>query len=171
MGSKKKTNWGLLVLAVPGLAFLLAFYYAPLFGLIIPFKRLDYSKGIWGSDWVGFKNFEFFFKSQDATRVTRNTLLLNFSFIVITLALAVTLALLLFSLSKRKVKVYQTAMFIPYFISWVVASYVLYAFLNPVSGVLPHFMKSLGKEIPNLYTTPKNWPLILTISYVWKNVG
>ncbi|MDR3145401.1 MAG: sugar ABC transporter permease, partial [Treponema sp.] len=153
MGSRKhrkKMNWGLLTLALPGLVFLLAFYYAPLFGLIIPFKRLNYAKGIWGSDWVGFKNFEFFFKSQDAVRVTRNTLGLNLSFIVFTLMLAVTLALLLFGLAGKRVKIYQTAMFIPYFISWVVASYVLYALQNPVSGLLPLELKRFGIELPNI---------------------
>jgi putative aldouronate transport system permease protein len=168
---RRKMNWGLFILALPGLIFLLAFYYAPLFGLIIPFKRIDYAKGIWGSPWIGLKNFEFFFKSQDAVRVTRNTLLLNLSFIAITMILAVTLALLLFNLSRRQVKVYQTAMFIPYFISWVVASYVLYAILNPISGVIPHIVKSMGGDARNFYTTPKYWPFILSTAYVWKNAG
>jgi putative aldouronate transport system permease protein len=167
----KKPQWGLLVLAAPGLLFLFAFYYAPLFGLVIPFKRMDYAKGIWGSDWAGLRNFQFFFKSQDAFRVTRNTLVLNFAFIVITLVLAVTLALLLFGLSRRSVKVYQTAMFMPYFISWVVASYVLYALLNPVSGVLPHVLQALGGNPPNMYATPRHWPFILIAAYVWKNAG
>jgi putative aldouronate transport system permease protein len=167
----RKINWPLFVLAVPGLLFLLAFYYAPLFGLVIPFKRMNYAKGIWGSDWIGFKNFEFFFKSQDAFRVTRNTMVLNFSFIIITLILTVALALLLFELSGRKVKVYQTAMFMPYFISWIVASYVLYALLNPLMGVIPHTLKALGLEVPNYYTTPKPWPFILMTAYVWKNAG
>ncbi|MDR3146432.1 MAG: ABC transporter permease subunit [Treponema sp.] len=166
-----KINWPLFSLAVPGLVFLLAFYYAPLFGLIIPFKRMNYAKGIWGSDWIGFKNFEFFFKSQDAFRVTRNTLGLNFSFIIITLVLAVLLALLLFELSGRKVKIYQTAMFMPYFISWIVASYILYALLNPLMGVLPHLLKSLGMESPNFYNTPRPWSFILVTAYVWKNAG
>jgi putative aldouronate transport system permease protein len=166
-----KFNWPLFLLAVPGLLFLLAFYYAPLFGLIIPFKRMNYAKGIWGSDWIGFKNFEFFFKSQDAFRVTRNTLVLNFSFIIITLVLTIILALLLFELSGRKVKAYQTAMFMPYFISWIVASYILYALLNPLMGVIPHALKALGMETPNFYNTPKPWSLILIIAYVWKNAG
>ena len=65
-------NWGLTFLAIQGTAALLAFYYVPMFGLIIPFKRIDYSKGIFGSDWISpiFKNFDFFFKSNDAVRVT-----------------------------------------------------------------------------------------------------
>jgi putative aldouronate transport system permease protein len=168
---RTRINWPLFALAVPGLLFLLAFYYAPLFGLVIPFKRMNYAKGIRGSDWIGFKNFEFFFKSQDAFRVTRNTLVLNFSFIIITLILTIILALLLFELSGRKVKVYQTAMFMPYFISWIVASYILYALLNPLMGVLPSMLKVLGTEAPNFYTTPKPWSFILITAYVWKNAG
>jgi putative aldouronate transport system permease protein len=164
-------NPGLFVLALPGLFFLAAFYYVPLFGLVIPFKRMDYAKGIWGSDWIGFKNFEFFFKSQDAFRVTRNTILLNFSFIMVTMVLAIALALCLFELSRGKVKIFQTAMFMPYFVSWIVASYILYAFLNPQIGVLPHFFKSLGLEPPNFYYESGYWPFILAVSYVWKNVG
>jgi putative aldouronate transport system permease protein len=166
-----KINWPLFALAVPGLVFLAAFYYAPLFGLVIPFKRMNYAKGIWGSDWIGFKNFEFFFKSQDAFRITRNTLVLNFSFITITLILAVILALLLFELSGRKVKIYQTAMFMPYFVSWIVASYILYALLNPLMGVLPNILKSLGMEVPHFYNTPGYWGFILSLAYVWKNIG
>lgn len=119
---KRRMNWNLFLLAIPGLLFLLAFYYVPLFGLIIPFKQMDYSLGIWKSKFVGLKNFEFFFKSQDAFRITRNTLGLNFLFITLTLALSVILALLLFELTSRKVKLYQTALFMPYFISWIVAS-------------------------------------------------
>ena len=79
---KKKMNWGLGLLALPGVLFLLAFSYAPLFGLIIPFKNIDYAKGIFNSDWAGFGNFKFFFSSQDAWRITRNTVLLNFMFIL-----------------------------------------------------------------------------------------
>ena len=169
--SRKRVNWDLFLLALPGLALLFAFYYAPLFGLVIPFKQIDYAKGILGSDWAGFRNFEFFFKSQDFFRVTRNTLGLNFLFIILSQAVSLLLALILFELSRKQVKVYQTAMFIPYFISWVVASYVLYALLNPVSGLFPHFLKTLGREISNIYTTPGYWPFILSASYIWKSCG
>lgn len=168
---RKRTNWNLLLLAIPGLLFLLVFNYLPLFGLILPFKRLDYSKGIFGSDWVGFKNFEFFFKSQDAWRITRNTLWLNFLFITITLVLAVVLALLLYELPKGRVKIYQTCLFVPYFISWVVVSYVLYALINPQSGMIPHVLKALGQNVPNFYNEKKYWTFILVVAYVWKNIG
>jgi putative aldouronate transport system permease protein len=89
----------------------------------------------------------------------------------LTLVLALLLALILFELPRRQVKVYQTAMFIPYFISWVVASYVLYALLNPVYGMFPHIMKGLGEEVTNVYTNPRYWPGILSAAYLWKNCG
>ncbi|MDR0669547.1 MAG: ABC transporter permease subunit [Treponema sp.] len=167
----KKMNWGLFVLAAPGMLLLLAFQYAPLFGLVIPFKRLDYSKGIWGSDWVGFKNFEFFFKSQSAFRVTRNTMLYNFAFIVIGTVVAVALALMLFELSRNKVKIYQTCLFVPYFISWIVVSYVVYALLNPLYGLIPKALQNGGAEAPMFYSAVKYWPFILVVSNVWKGMG
>ena len=164
-------NWGLGLLALPGVLFLLAFSYAPLFGLIIPFKNIDYAKGIFNSDWAGFDNFKFFFSSQDAWRITRNTVLLNFMFIAVTLFLAVVFSLALFELGRRQVKLYQTCTFVPYFVSWVVASYILYAFLSPDMGVIPNMLESMGMDIPNFYNSPEYWPGILLFSYVWKNIG
>jgi putative aldouronate transport system permease protein len=164
-------NWGLFVLGIPGLIFLFAFYYIPLFGLIIPFKRMDYAKGILRSPWVGFKNFEFFFKSQDAFRITRNTLVLNFMFIILILVISVALALLLFELPRRQVKIYQTCLFVPYFISWVVASYVLYAIINPALGLIPMIYKNLNLSPPDFYFTAAYWKIILPVSYLWKNLG
>lgn len=167
----KRVNWGLWMLACPGLIFLIAFYYLPLYGLVIPFKQIDYAKGIWGSDWVGFKNFEFFFGSQDAFRITRNTICYNLAFIFITIGIALVLALLMYNLTKNQVKVYQTALFIPYFISWVVASYILYALLSPQLGVIPNLMEKFGVPSPNFYYETKCWPIILVLAYLWKNVG
>ena len=169
--AKEKMNWGLGLLALPGVLFLLAFSYAPLFGLIIPFKNIDYAKGIFNSDWAGFDNFKFFFSSQDAWRITRNTVLLNFMFIAVTLFLAVVFSLALFELGRRQVKLYQTCTFVPYFVSWVVASYILYAFLSPDMGVIPNMLESMGMDIPNFYNSPEYWPGILLFSYVWKNIG
>jgi len=167
----RKFNWQLLLLAVPGLLLLLAFYYAPLFGLIIPFKKIDYTKGILASPWVGLSNFKFFFASQDAWRVTRNTVGLNALFITIPTALSITLALCLFEVTRKKVKIYQTMMFVPYFVSWVVASYASYALLKPVTGVIPRIYKALGEPQPNFFVLPGVWPVILLLAVIWKGVG
>ncbi len=168
---KMKMNWGLFVLALPGLIFLIGYYYLPLFGLIIPFKKMDVAKGIFGSEWCGFDNFKFFFNSPDMWTVTRNTLGLNALFITLTLSISVIVALGLFELSKKKVKIFQTCLFVPYFISWVVGSYVIYALLSPDLGVIPNLLERFGVVVPNFYSEPKYWPFILTTSYLWKHVG
>ncbi|MDR3193205.1 MAG: ABC transporter permease subunit [Treponema sp.] len=168
---RKKISWELTLLAIPGLVFIFFFKIVPLYGLQIPFKDINYAKGIWGSPWIGLKNFEFFFRSQDAFRVTRNTLLFNFIFIVVGLIVSVTLALLLFELPRTQVKIYQTAMFIPYFLSWIVISYILYAILNPLMGLLPHFLKNFNMQAPNYYLESKYWIVILPICVLWKGIG
>ena len=150
---------------------MIAYYYVPLFGLVIPFKKMDVAKGIFGSDWCGLDNFKFFFQSPDAWTVTRNTIGLNAVFISMTLVLSVIVALGLFELSKRKVKIFQTCLFVPYFISWVVGSYVIYALLSPDMGVIPNLLEKFSLAAPNFYSEPKYWPFILTTSYFWKHVG
>ena len=169
---KNRFNWALMSMAVPAIFFMIGFNYLPLLlSWFLPFKRISYSKGIFKSPWCGLDNFKFYFQSQDAWRTTRNTVLLNLLFIAVATVLAIILALLMFQLSKTSVKVYQTAIFVPYFISWIVASYIVYAFLSPEGGVVTKILTSMGKENVNLYTKPKAWPLILTICYVWKSIG
>lgn len=166
-----KMKKGLIVLAAPGVLALLAFAYLPIFGIIIAFKSINYSKGILGSPWVGLQNFRFFFGSQQFVRITRNTLGLNFVFIIATMVAAVLFALMLFELSRRSVKVFQTVLFIPYLLSWVVVSYALYVFLNNDYGILNQIVRSLGGDKISWYGVPKYWPLILLLSFLWKNVG
>lgn len=166
-----KRHRGLLSLAIPGLLFVIVFQYLPMFGLVLAFKDFNFGKGIWGSDWVGLNNFKFFFTSDAALQVTRNTILLNLGFIVTTSVVSISFALMLFELSRKAVKLYQTMLFFPYFLSWVVVSYVTYALLNPQLGVINHLFKQLGFAEINWYMESKYWPIILTLAYLWKNVG
>lgn len=169
---KRRFNWALLSMAIPAIIMMIAFNYLPLLlSWFLPFKKISYAKGIFDSPWCGLDNFKFYFQSQDAWRTTRNTVLMNLMFITMATALAIVLALLMFQLSKSSVKVYQTAIFVPYFISWIVASYIVYAFLSPEGGVVTKILTKLGYENVNLYTKPEAWPLILTICYVWKSIG
>lgn len=169
---KGKFNWSLMSMTIPGLLFLVAFNYLPLIlGWFLPFKKISYSKGIFKSPWCGFDNFKFYFTSQDAFRTTRNTVLMNLLFIAVTISISIVLALLMFQLGKTSVKVYQTAIFVPYFVSWVVASYILYAFIAPDQGVVSNVLTMFGQEKINLYTKPNAWPGILLICYIWKHVG
>lgn len=168
---QRKKTWALFSLALPAIVSIALFCYLPMFGLFIAFKDINYAKGIWGSDWCGFKNFKFFFGSQDAWRVTRNTLLYNLAFIILGLGLAVILAMILYDLTSKQVKVFQTVLFMPYFLSWVIIGFVAYILLNPASGVLNQIVTFFGHEAINWYNEPWAWPLILIFFYLWKILG
>ena len=148
------------------------FNYLPMAGIILAFKDYKYDKGILGSNWVGLYNFKFFFESNEFLKLTRNTLLLNGLFIIAGIAAALLIAILLFCLRGRKnIRIYQTLMITPHFISWVVVSYMVYAFLSPQHGIVNNILENFGMEKVDWYNTPMAWPIILTVSGVWKNVG
>jgi putative aldouronate transport system permease protein len=159
-------------LAALPLLSIFVFSYLPMFGIIIAFKNYRYDLGVLGSEWLGLKNFVFFFQSNDFWRVLRNTIGLNALFIVVGTAASVGLALLLYDLqSRRKTKIFQTILITPHFLSWVVVSYMTYAFLNPTYGLLNNILSALGMGRPDWYSKPGAWPLVLMLASVWKSVG
>lgn len=146
--------------------------YVPMFGIIIAFKDYNFAKGILGSRWTGFKNFEFFMKTPDAWLMTRNTLLYNFTFIVIGTFFTVSFAIALNELWNRKLaKLYQTSLFLPYFLSWVVVSYLGYAFFSADYGYLNKLLARIGSEPVIWYNQAQYWPFILVLVHIWKSVG
>lgn len=157
---------------LPGFLYLLVNNYIPMAGLIIAFKNLDFSVGILRSEWTGFKNFEFLFRTPDAWRITRNTIGYNTVFIIVNLVVAVLFAVLLSEIhSKKAVKTYQTIILLPYMVSMVIVSYLAYAFLAGDTGLLNGIRHSLGLEPVSWYSEPKYWPVILTLVNAWKGVG
>lgn len=147
-----------------------------MFGILIAFKdwqiRGNFFESLIQSPFVGLKNFEFLFKSTDAWIITRNTVLYNVVFIVLGIALPVTLAIMLKELLNKKLsKFYQSAMFLPYFLSWVIVSYCLYAFLSPEKGFLNSILTSMGQDGVSWYTEAKYWPFIIIFMSQWKGVG
>jgi putative aldouronate transport system permease protein len=150
-----------------------------MFGIVIAFKDYKiYSKdpslinNIIHSEWVGFDNFKFLFTTTDSWVMVRNTIGYNALWIVLGLVISVSFAIMLKEITNKFVaKSYQTLMFFPYFLSWVVASYFVLAFLDPTRGLLAHLQKDWGMEATNWYNDPKPWPIILTIANLWKNVG
>jgi len=125
------------------------------------------------SEWVGLKNFEFFFKTPDAFRITRNTVCYNLVFIFVGLVAAIALAIGLNELiSKRLSKIFQTTFMLPYFLSWVVVSYIVYSFLNPESGIVNRMiLPALGIEPISWYTELAPWPYLLVFLNLWKYTG
>lgn len=169
---KTKKNLTLLLFCTPALLFFLVFNYLPMFGTIVAFKDFDVSKGILRSPWNGLDNFRFLFMTTDAWRITRNTLAYNAVFIVLDLLVSLTIAISLDSLNSRKlVKLFQTVNFFPHFISWVVAGYMLYAFLQPQYGLINKFLSNFGIDKVSWYMEAKYWIFILPIAYIWKHAG
>lgn len=167
-----KKNIPVYIMLLPGFLYLLVNNYIPMSGMIIAFKNVDFGKGILKSDWAGFKNFEYLFRTPDAFRITRNTIVYNLVFILVNLIIGVLLAILLSEITSRiAVKTYQTVILLPYMISMVIVSYLAYAFLSSDTGLLNGVIKSFGGNKISWYTTEKYWPVILVIVNCWKYVG
>lgn len=169
---RMKDTLQLFILCMPAVTLLLIFNYIPMGGLIIAFQDYRADLGFFESEWIGFKNFEFFFTSDTAWRITRNTVGYNAVFIILGLILSVGFAILLNEITKRFfIKVYQTLMFIPYFLSWVIVSYMLFAFLEPGFGFLNRILLDLGFQPPDWYFEPEQWPFIIVFMGLWKTLG
>lgn len=170
--ARLKMSLALLSMMVPGLIYLIINNYIPMAGLVVAFKRYDYGAGIWGSDWTGLSNFTYLFKTQDAFNIMRNTIGYNLVFIILGNLFAVTVAIMLnFLRGKFNKKLYQTTILIPYLISMVVVSYIVFGFLSQENGFLNNLIASLGGEKISWYTQAQYWPVILTIVNLWKGFG
>lgn len=174
--TRLKTNKELLLLSAPGAVWFFLFAYLPLFGILVAFKRYRLSGGFFESlitsEFVGFDNFKFLFSSGDAWIILRNTILYNLTFIILGVVIPVILALLLNELrNKGMAKVYQSSMFLPYFLSWVVASYCVFAFLNPEKGYFNAVLQQFGHEGISWYTEKSFWPFIIIFMSQWKGMG
>ena len=163
----------LYIMALPALVYLFINNYLPLTGMVVAFKDFDYSKGIYGSDWAGFRNFLFLFKNSVAFIITRNTILYNVAFIIINTFLGILVAILLSEVtSKKALKVYQTVILLPYLFSIVIISYLVFAFLSTDVGFINKgILEPLGKSTISWYNESKYWPIILPIVNTWKSFG
>lgn len=183
---KKKTslfyefakNKALFVMLLPGLAILLINNYLPMLGIIMAFKDLKFTSdnffiSLFESDWVGLKNFEFFTTTSYAFVITRNTILYNVAFIILGLLIAVPAAIALNELRNRVLaKFYQTAMFLPQFLSWVVVGLFTFSFLSSDMGFVNNkILEPLGIEPVQWYNRPGYWPFILSFAQIWKTLG
>ena len=173
MKLKVKTALPIYLMMLPGLIYLLFNNYIPIAGIFIAFKKLDWSKGIFGSQWTGFDNFTYLFKTKDAFIMTRNTVLYNVVFIILGIVCSVTVAILLNEIrGKLSKKLYQSLILLPYLMSMVVVSYLAYALLSNETGFINNtILKALGIQPISWYQEKNYWPVILTIVNIWKGVG
>lgn len=162
----------LLGLTVPGIAWFVLFCYIPMVGTVIAFKDYKPKKGIFASEWVGLDNFKFLFSSNDAGKLVFNTMFYNFLSIFIVAAVAVMIAVLMDLVARRiYVKVYQTVLFLPRFISWVVVGYISMILFHYEYGVMNQIVSAFGGEAISWYLEPKYWRAILPVFNVWKTMG
>lgn len=162
-----------LLLSIPAMLYLLVFNYFPLFGAVIAFKDYSYRKGILGSQWAGFKHFEYFFTSNDAVRVVGNTIFYSLaSLIIVGIFFGIVIALMLYEVrSKLANKLFQTTMLLPFFLSWVVISGIVLLFLNPSNGFVNVVLREIGLNSVAWYTEVKYWRFILILCNVWRDSG
>ena len=180
---RKKKKWTredleLTLLGLPTFVWYVLFSYLPMFGILIAFKQYkifpkqSFLSNLLQSPWVGFDNFKFFIDNNTFGMLLRNTILYNLVFIVLNIVIPVALAMMINELySKRRSKVYQTMMFFPHFLSWVVVSYFVYAFLSPDKGLANKIVMGLGGEKILWYSSPQYWPFILVFMNLWKGTG
>ncbi|MCL2127507.1 MAG: ABC transporter permease subunit [Treponema sp.] len=163
-------------LALPAALWYLLFCYLPMFGIVIAFKNYRISGGFLNSlitsKWAGLQNFRFLFKNRDIWLIIRNTLAYNAVMIAVGTVLAITLALIVSELHSRiAAKVYQTILFFPYFLSWVVVSALVWGFLSYDMGMANGVMDKLGLPARRWYMTPEFWPPFLVFMSQWKGIG
>jgi len=145
--------------------------------MLIAFQKFSYkNQGIFNivlkGNWIGFNNFMFFFKSQNALRVIGNTLYLNFLFIVIGTICSVALAIMFNEIrNKRFVKVTQSLVLFPHYVSWIVVSYILLSLFSSQYGIINKLLELFGKNPINWYYEAKYWPAILVFMKIWKGTG
>ena len=175
-GKKKnvlKEYWPLYLMMIPALLYLLINNYIPMAGMVIAFKKLNFAKGIWASPWAGLKNFKFLFASKDAWIITRNTLLYNVAFILVNMVVGIAIAILITEVRNTKLKkIYQSAILLPFLMSMVILSYIVYALLSAENGLVNNSILPLFHIDPiQWYQKPKYWPAVLIIANCWKGVG
>ena len=175
-GKKKnvlKEYWPLYLMMLPALLYLLINNYIPMAGMVIAFKKLNFAKGIWASPWAGLKNFKFLFASKDAWIITRNTLLYNVAFILVNMVVGIAIAILITEVRNTKLKkMYQSAILLPFLMSMVILSYIVYALLSAENGLVNNSILPLFHIDPiQWYQKPKYWPAVLIIANCWKGVG
>ena len=159
-------------MCLPAVLFFLAFSYAPMPGTYIAFTKFNYGRGIFGSPFVGFQNFKFLFQSGQLMLLLKNTILYNLAFILLGNFLQLTFAILLNEVkSKTFKKLTQSMMFLPYFISTVLVSLLVYNIINYDYGFVSSLVRASGGTMPKLYSQAGAWPFIIILVNLWQGTG
>ena len=164
----------LLLMLLPAVVIIFIFAYLPMGGMVLAFKKFNYRDGILKSPWVDglFDNFRFFFLSGKASAVTVNTFLYNLSFIIVNTFLSVAFAVILSEAVNRHFKkITQSAIFLPYFVSWVIVGTIAYNLFNYENGVVNAVLEVFHMEPVDVYSKGPLWRFLIVAFNAWKSVG
>ncbi|MBP3646158.1 MAG: sugar ABC transporter permease [Clostridia bacterium] len=166
-----RRNWILFVFLIPCFVFFLINNYLPMVGIYFAFTQFNFRDHLFASPFVGLKNFEFLFRSE-ILHLTQNTILYNIVFIVVGNVLQVLFAILISHVDNKKLrKTSQTMIFMPYFVSYVILRVLVFNLFEYEVGLINNFVTSLGLARIDFYNTPHYWPWLITLFYLWKNIG
>lgn len=177
--SRRQSHWRrigqakmLLIMCLPAIIFFLVFSYGPLPGSYVAFTNYNYRDGIFGSPFVGFKNFEFLIKSGQLWLLTKNTILYNVAFIVLGNILQIALAIMLNEIRMKYFKkISQAIMFLPYFISVVLIGVIAFNLLNYDTGAINALIEGSGGDPIKFYSIAGLWPVIIVLFQLWQSTG
>ncbi|NIK68045.1 MULTISPECIES: ABC transporter permease subunit [unclassified Paenibacillus] len=165
-------NKFLYLLVLPGMIWFFVFAYLPMGGMVIAFQDFKAMKGMTGSEFVGLKNFKFFFQSDDWIRIVTNTLFLNVLFILFNTLAAVVIAVMVTELGgKWYKKIAQSVMIFPHFLSWTVVAMFVMAFVATDGGFINQILSVFGIPPVQFLSSPAYWPVILVLLKVWHGAG
>ncbi|WP_243117256.1 ABC transporter permease [Lacrimispora algidixylanolytica] len=172
LGKVIRDNKVLMLMCLPAVLFFIIFAYCPMPGVYIAFTNYNFRDGIFGSPFVGFKNFEFLLKSGQLWLLTRNTIFYNLSFILLGNFLQITLAIMVNEIRCNWFKkVSQTIMFLPYFISAVLIGVLAFNILNYDTGALNTLIRETGGNPVKIYSMAGIWPFVIILCNIWQQTG
>ena len=159
------------LMLLPGMIFILIFNYIPMGGMVMAFENFKPAKGIFGSDWVGFKQFERLFSNSDFYELIRNTLVISLGKLVIKLVVAVAFAVLLNEIKTMWLKKsVQTIVYLPHFLSWVVLAPVVF-YMFGINGTVNNLFSSFGLDKINFIGSNDYFQGLLIGTSIWKEFG
>ena len=151
---------------------LLIFRYLPIYGIVIAFKDFSIYKGIWGSEWIGFTNFKFFFESMYFWRILRNTVVISLMRLLFGFPAPILLALLINEMGNMKLKkIVQSLSYLPHFMSWVVLASIITEILSPQRGIVAYVYTLFGATPPNFLIDTNAFRPMLVATGIWREIG
>lgn len=167
-----RRNRALFLMVLPAMLIVFVFSYLPMSGLVLAFKDYRFNLGVFKSPWNGLENFRFLFASGTGWLITKNTILYNLLNLVTSQALAIIIAICLSEMARiRWKKAFQSMIFFPYFISWVIVGTFVYNIFNYETGLMNTILTACGVDPVNVYSMPGVWPVIICLFNSWKWCG